>query len=106
MDFPTSLKYLFSLGHEVLAAKYGLENISLLLEKLGHPEQAFKSILVAGTNGKGSVAATLDSIARTAGYRSALFTSPHLQRIQERIKVSGQEISEEAFAECASTVRE
>ena len=106
MDFPTSLKYLFSLGHEVLAAKFGLENINLLLEKLGHPERAFKSVLVAGTNGKGSVAAMLDSIARTALYRSALFTSPHLQRIQERIQVSGREISGESFAEWASTVRE
>src|SRR4030095_15520383 len=106
MDFPTSLKYLFSLGNEVLAAKFGLENINLLLEKLEHPERAFKSVLVAGTNGKGSVAAMLDSIARTAGYRSAVFTSPHLQRIQERIQVSGREISEEAFAEWASAVRE
>jgi dihydrofolate synthase / folylpolyglutamate synthase len=106
MDFATSLKYLYSLGHEVLAAKFGLENINLLLDKLGHPEHAFKSILVAGTNGKGSVAAMIDSIAQTAGYRSALFTSPHLLRIQERIQASGQEISELAFAEWASTVRE
>ncbi|HKA22510.1 MAG TPA: folylpolyglutamate synthase/dihydrofolate synthase family protein [Blastocatellia bacterium] len=106
MDFATSLKYLYSLGHEVLAAKFGLENINVLLEMLGHPQLAFKSILVAGTNGKGSVAAMIDSIARTAGYKSALFTSPHLLRIQERIKVSGREISEEAFAKWASTVRE
>ena len=106
MDFATSLKYLYSLGHEVLAAKFGLENINLLLDKLGHPEHAFKSILVAGTNGKGSVAAMIDSIARTAGYRTALFTSPHLLRIQERVKVSGQEITEEAFAEWATTVRD
>src|SRR5262245_12159577 len=106
MDFATSLKYLYSLGHEVLAAKFGLENINVLLEMLGHHQHAFKSILVAGTNGKGSVAAMIDSIARTAGYKSALFTSPHLLRIQERIKVSGREISEEAFAKWASTVRE
>src|SRR5262245_21957418 len=106
MDFETSLKYLYSLGHEVLAAKFGLEHITVLLEKLGHPEHAFKSVLVAGTNGKGSVAAMIDSITRTAGFRSALFTSPHLLRIQERIQVSGQEISEEGFAEWASTVRD
>ena len=55
MDYKESLKYLYSLGHEVLAAKFGLESISLLLEKLGHPERSFKSIIVAGTNGKGSV---------------------------------------------------
>jgi dihydrofolate synthase/folylpolyglutamate synthase len=106
MDFAASLKYLFSLGHEVLAAKYGLESINLLLEALGHPERAFKSIVIAGTNGKGSVAAMIDSIARAAGYRSALFTSPHLQRIQERIQVSGRQLSEEDFAEWASTVRD
>jgi dihydrofolate synthase/folylpolyglutamate synthase len=105
MDFETSLRYLYSLGHEVLAAKYGLESVSLLLERLGHPERSFKSVIVAGTNGKGSVAAMIDSIARAAGHRCALFTSPHLVRIQERIRVRGLEISEKDFARLASTVR-
>jgi dihydrofolate synthase / folylpolyglutamate synthase len=106
MDFETSIKYLYSLGHEVLAAKFGLESITLLLEKLGNPERSFKSVIVAGTNGKGSVAAMIDSIARVAGHRSALFTSPHLIRIQERIRFRGAEISEADFARLSSMVRE
>ena len=106
MDFATSLRYLYSLGHEVIAAKYGLESISLLLERLDHPEHSFKSVVVAGTNGKGSVAAMIESIARTAGHSSSLFTSPHLVRIQERMQVRGREISEAEFAELCSTVRE
>lgn len=105
MNFTESLKYLYSLGHEVLAAKFGLESISLLLESLGRPEHAFKSILVAGTNGKGSVAAMIESIARAAGHQCALFTSPHLVRMQERMRVCGGEIAEADFARLASTVR-
>jgi len=106
MDFATSTSYLHSLGHEVLAAKYGLESIRLLLERLEHPERAFKSVIVAGTNGKGSVSAMIDSIARAAGHSCALFTSPHLVSIRERMRVRGREISEEDFARGASVVRE
>ena len=71
MDYGESLRYLYSLGHEVLAAKLGLESITLLLERLAHPERSFKSVLVAGTNGKGSVSAMIDSIARAAGHLPA-----------------------------------
>lgn len=106
MNYEESLRYLFSLGHEVLAAKYGLENITVLLEKLGNPERSFKSVIVAGTNGKGSVAAMIDSIARAAGHRCALFTSPHLVRIEERVQVDGEDIGESDFARLASRVRE
>lgn len=106
MNFTESLKYLYSLGHEVLAAKYGLESISVLLERLGHPERSFKSVIVAGTNGKGSVAAMIDSIARAAGHNCALFTSPHLVHIQERMRFCGREIAEADFARLASKVRD
>ncbi len=106
MDYRESLTYLHSLGHEVLAAKFGLESITLLLWKLGHPERSFKSVIVAGTNGKGSVAAMIDSISRAAGHRTALFTSPHLVRIEERIRFMGVEITEPDFARLASIVRE
>lgn len=106
MNYEESLRYLYSLGHEVLAAKYGLENITLLLEKLDNPERSFKSVIVAGTNGKGSVAAMIDSIARAAGHRCALFTSPHLVRIEERVQVDGEDIAESDFARLASRVRE
>lgn len=106
MTYEDSLRYLYSLGHEVLAAKYGLVSVSLLLEKLGHPERSFKSVIIAGTNGKGSVAAMIDSIARAAGHRCALFTSPHLAHIEERIQVNGEDIGESDFARLASRVRE
>ncbi|HEX8186513.1 MAG TPA: bifunctional folylpolyglutamate synthase/dihydrofolate synthase, partial [Blastocatellia bacterium] len=98
MDYNQSISYLYGLGHEVLTAKFGLEATRLLLEKLGNPERTFPSIIIAGTNGKGSVAAMIESIARCAGHRSALYSSPHLVRIQERIRVSGTEISEADFA--------
>jgi dihydrofolate synthase/folylpolyglutamate synthase len=106
MNFQEAVAYLYSLGHEVLAAKFGLEGIRLLLARLGQPEQRYASVIVAGTNGKGSVSAMLDSIARAAGHQTALYTSPHLVRITERIKVNGQEISEAAFATLATRVRE
>lgn len=105
MDYAESLDYLYGLGHEVLAAKYGLEGIGILLNRIGRPETAFKSVLVAGTNGKGSTAAMIESIARSAGHRTALYTSPHLVRIEERLRVAGSEISDEEFARLATTVR-
>lgn len=105
MDYSESLSYLYSLGHEVLAAKFGLDTIRLLLEKLDHPEDSFKSLIVAGTNGKGSVAAMIEAITRAAGHRSALYTSPHLVRIQERMRADGREISADEFARLATVVR-
>ncbi|HTG14068.1 MAG TPA: bifunctional folylpolyglutamate synthase/dihydrofolate synthase, partial [Blastocatellia bacterium] len=106
MDYTQSISYLYSLGHEVLAAKYRLESIRLLLSRLGDPDRSFKSIIVAGTNGKGSVAAMIESVAREAGHRTGLYISPHLVRIQERIKVAGLEASEAEFARLATDVRE
>jgi dihydrofolate synthase/folylpolyglutamate synthase len=105
MDYLESVNYLHALGHEVLAAKYGLESIRLLLERLGRPDRSFKTILVAGTNGKGSTAAMIESIARVAGHKTALFTSPHLVRIEERLKFCGEEILPADFARFASKVR-
>jgi len=106
MDYAQSISYLYSLGHEVLAAKYRLESIRLLLASLGDPDRSFKSIVVAGTNGKGSVAAMIESVAREAGHRTGLYISPHLVRIQERIRVAGLEVSEAEFAQLATDVRE
>jgi dihydrofolate synthase/folylpolyglutamate synthase len=105
MDYSESLTYLYGLGNEVLAAKFGLESVTALLESLGRPERSFPSIIVAGTNGKGSVAAMIESIARAAGLRAALFTSPHLVRIEERVRVAGREIPEADFARLATKVR-
>jgi dihydrofolate synthase/folylpolyglutamate synthase len=78
--------------------KFSLDEIRILLKALGNPHKKFRSVLIAGTNGKGSTASTLASILTDAGLRTALYTSPHLQRPNERIKTGGQEISDDAFA--------
>src|ERR1044071_3519883 len=106
MNFDEALEYLLSLGHETLAIKLGLRNTELLLNALGNPERAFPAVQIAGTNGKGSTAAMLDSICRVACIKCGLYTSPHLVSITERIRISGVEITREDFAACATTVRE
>ena len=106
MNFEAAVQYLLSLGHETLTIKLGLRNTELLLAALDHPERAFPSVQIAGTNGKGSTAAMLDSICRTAGVRCGLYTSPHLVSITERIKVAGESITTDEFAACATVVRE
>jgi dihydrofolate synthase/folylpolyglutamate synthase len=70
----------------------------VLLKAMNHPERVFPSVLIAGTNGKGSTAATLASILRASGLKTGLYTSPHLVRINERIRVNGKEISDRDFA--------
>jgi len=106
MNFQKAVDYLLGLGHETLAIKLGLRNTELLLNALDNPERAFQSVQIAGTNGKGSTAAMLDSICRAGGIKTGLYTSPHLVSITERIKFSGAEITREEFAACATTVRE
>lgn len=106
MNFAESEKYLLSLGNEVSAMKLGLENIRILLVALSNPHNNFLKVQVAGTNGKGSVCAFLDSICVRAGIKTGLFTSPHLISITERIKVGGVEISETDFAWHAAKIRE
>src|SRR5438105_12186024 len=98
MDFAQTISYLLSLGHETLTIKLGLENTETLLAALENPERTFPAVQIAGTNGKGSTAAFLDSICRAAGIRTGLFTSPHLISITERIRISGKQISEPEFA--------
>ena len=111
MNYAESLKYLFSLGRELAAptqaaaAKFDLENISVLAEALSHPEKKYRSVHVAGTNGKGSTAAFTESILRTAGIKTGLYTSPHLERINERIRVNGEEISDSDFAESFTKIQ-
>ena len=105
MKYEAAVRYLLSLGRELAAptqagaAKFDLENILVLAERLGHPERAYPSTHIAGTNGKGSAAAFLESILRHAGLRTGLNTSPHLEKINERMRINGQEISDEPFAE-------
>ncbi len=81
-----------------------LDRITAVLEKLDNPEKNLKYIHVAGTNGKGSVCTMLDSVLREAGYRTGLYTSPHIWEYTERIKVDGVEISREDFAKYAEKI--
>ena len=106
MQFDEALQYLQGLGHETLTVKLGLRNTELLLHALGNPERAFPAVQIAGTNGKGSTAAILDSICRAAGIKTGLYTSPHLVSITERIKIGDWQITAEEFGRCATAVRE
>src|ERR1700745_1537945 len=101
MSYETAVASMFALGHELAQTpshKFDLAHMRVVLEALGHPERAFRSVLIAGTNGKGSTAAPLASILRASGLKTGLYTSPHLVRINERIRVDGKEISDDEFA--------
>jgi dihydrofolate synthase/folylpolyglutamate synthase len=92
---------MYALGHELAhtpSSKFDLAHMRVLLSALEHPENKFRSVLIAGTNGKGSTAATLASILQASGLRTALYTSPHLVRINERIRTNGEQISDNQFA--------
>jgi dihydrofolate synthase/folylpolyglutamate synthase len=106
MDFQKSLEYLYALGNEVAAMKLGLESTEKLLAALGNPHKNFLKVQIAGTNGKGSTCAFLDSICSAANIKTGLFTSPHLVSITERIKIEGLDISEKDFARHAGKIRE
>src|SRR5215831_18003736 len=105
MNYQSAVRYLLSLGRELAAptqaaaAKFNLENITTLLDRLGRPHSAYPVVHIAGTNGKGSTAAFMERILREADFRTGLNTSPHLERINERIRLGGEEISDERFAE-------
>jgi dihydrofolate synthase/folylpolyglutamate synthase len=98
------LEYLFSLEH--FGIKFGLDNIRALVHALDHPERSFRSVHVAGTNGKGSVAAMIDAGLREAGIRSGRYTSPHIRDIVERFVVDGRPIDKPALAETIQMLRE
>ncbi len=104
MNYEDSVRSLLALGRELAAPqqarvqKFGLENISALAADLGNPHRAVPCAHIAGTNGKGSTAAILESILRDTGLRTGLYTSPHLERINERIRLNGEPVSDEIFA--------
>jgi len=106
MRYLDTVRYLYSLGNEVLTAKLGLQNITVLLDYLGNPQRKYKAILIAGTNGKGSVAAYTESILRASGLRTGLYTSPHLVELRERVRVDQRWISEQDFSRLIQTVKE
>ena len=76
-----------------------LDRMRLILDILGHPEQSMRVIHITGTNGKGSTARMAESICRAYGLRTGLYTSPHLERVNERIMIDGQEISDNQFVD-------
>jgi dihydrofolate synthase/folylpolyglutamate synthase len=112
MNYEQSLRALLALGMELAAPrqpaqssaagaqvqKFGLENITTLSAALGNPHRAIPCAHIAGTNGKGSTAAMLESILRSAGLRTGLYTSPHLERVNERIRINGEDVSDAGFA--------
>src|SRR5690242_6000622 len=105
MNFQESHDYLLSLGNEVSAMKLGLESMTKLLHGLGSPQDKYLKVQIAGTNGKGSVCAFVESICVSAGIKVGVTTSPHLISITERVRVDGKPIGEQYFAELATRVR-
>ncbi len=99
-----AIAYLFAL--EKLGIKFGLDNIAAILESLGNPHSAYPSILIAGTNGKGSTTAMVERALRHSGRRTGRYTSPHLVALGERFVVSGQQASETDIREVAELVRD
>lgn len=97
--YESAVNNLLALGHELASnRKFDLAHMRRLAEALGNPQRKLQSVLIAGTNGKGSTAATLASIVQTAGYRTGLYTSPHLLRVNERIQIKQEPISDAEFA--------
>jgi dihydrofolate synthase/folylpolyglutamate synthase len=98
------LAYVFRL--EQFGIKFGLDSIRAMLARLGSPQQAYRSIHIAGTNGKGSVTAMVDTVLRQAGHRSARYTSPHLVDLSERFVVDGRPVSADEMRRSAGDVRD
>lgn len=103
MTYEEALNYIHSISWTF--TKPGLERIGELCEKLGNPQNDLKFIHVAGTNGKGSFCSILDSVLRESGIKTGLFTSPYIQKFNERIKVNGKDISPEALGEICEYIK-
>ena len=99
MNYADTVRYLYSLGHELKTGKWDLANMRALLAEMGHPEQRGRFIHVAGTNGKGSTCAMIARALRAGGGRTGLYTSPHLVEPRERIQIDGREIDEKAWCD-------
>lgn len=102
-DSDPLLEWLYGLQKHGI--KLGLQNIEMLLEKLGNPQKSLRFIHVAGTDGKGSTSACMESILRSSGFRTGLYTSPHLIHFNERISVSGENISDSKLSEIAFKIK-
>src|ERR1700692_635354 len=100
LSYETAVAQMYALGHELAQTpshKFDLAHMRVLLAALGHPENRFPTVVVAGTNGKGSTAATLASILQASGLKTGLYTSPHLVRINDRIRLNGEAIIDADF---------
>ncbi|MCG0275216.1 MAG: bifunctional folylpolyglutamate synthase/dihydrofolate synthase [Thermosediminibacteraceae bacterium] len=104
LSYREALEFIEGVGK--FGIKLGLQNIIRLLELLGNPQEGLKIIHVAGTNGKGSTCAMIDSILRTAGYRVGLYTSPYLEVFNERIRVDGSNIPDDDVARLTEKIKE
>ena len=104
MDYRQAIEFIE--GASGNGDKRGLTNMRLLLERLGNPQAELKAFHVAGTNGKGSICAYLDSALQAAGYRTGLYTSPHLERFNDRMRLCGQPIGDARLAEVTTRVAE
>ena len=104
MNYPDSVRFLYALGNEIKTAKFGLERMRTLLAALDHPERACRFVHIAGTNGKGSTAAMIESGLRVAGQRTGLYTSPHLIEPTERIQIAGVPVTPAQFTEAFERV--
>ncbi len=99
MNYPDTVQFLYALGNEIKTAKLGLERIRAVLNALGRPQDRCRFVHVAGTNGKGSVCAMIESGLRAHGVRTGLFTSPHLAQPTERIRILGEPVGHQEFAD-------
>jgi dihydrofolate synthase/folylpolyglutamate synthase len=106
MNYVDSVQFLYALGNEMKTAKLGLERIRALLDVLDNPQAAFRVVHVAGTNGKGSTCAMIDAGLRAAGFRTGLFTSPHLVEPTERIQIDGMPVTQREFSQAFDVVHE
>ena len=112
MNYPDSVHFLYALGNEIKTAKLGLERIGTVLDRLGRPQDKLRIVHVAGTNGKGSTCAMIESALRVApgpggassGRRTGLFTSPHLAEPTERIRMDGEPLPTAQFTEAFDRV--
>jgi dihydrofolate synthase/folylpolyglutamate synthase len=106
VNYPDSVHFLYALGNEIKTAKFGLERIRAVLDALGRPQDRCRFVHVAGTNGKGSTCAMIESGLRADGRRTGLFTSPHLHEPTERIRISNRPVSGEQFTRAFDRVHE
>ena len=105
MTYGESIHYLLSLLGDIRGSNFGLQRMESLMARLGQPQRAFQTVHIAGTNGKGSTAAFIESGLRASGRTTGLYTSPHLARFNERLRLNGAEVSDSGFTAAVEEVR-